>query len=397
MVVALLLLLAMTRTHYNLRHVRTAGVDWSEEMQKGPIPTRGELLNYKLTYETVLYVHLPSYYTTSGRYRQVDTARKNALSTALFDLVWGKVPNEETHRIFTSGNFKEMSGVKEKWMLDWTARTQPDVRKKRKTTGSGQQSIVQYIVRSGAQHGRDPGAIHGTYVLTHTCHTLCMLSALLAHICRSLQPAVVISASVDGTVTAGEVFEGTGLRTTTESVVAAVDDAVHAATAFAATEAAGLAAVRAELLATVSKSNVATPLLLQPGPPASAPRSGVFPFAGSGQGDATVDMRTHAPALLPAPTSSSSSAALAVVLGRGGKAALAAPPVGESKEDRKRRLTRDRVARSRALKLKRAWRGCGKGGEGKGGEEAEKGRERARIGGRVMRNKQGGKRYDGME
>ena len=116
--------------------------------------------------------HLPSYYTTSGRYRQVDTARKNALSTALFDLVWGKVPNEETHRIFTSGNFKEMSGEKEKWMLDWTARTQPDVRKKRKTTGSGQQSIVQYIVRSGAQHGRDPGAIHGTYVLTQTCHTL---------------------------------------------------------------------------------------------------------------------------------------------------------------------------------------------------------------------------------
>ena len=44
---------------------RVAGVDYSSHMQEGPIPTAKELLNYRLTYEDVLYVRLPSYNNNS--------------------------------------------------------------------------------------------------------------------------------------------------------------------------------------------------------------------------------------------------------------------------------------------------------------------------------------------
>ena len=76
---------------------RVAGEHYSAAMQPdGPIPTKANLLNYRLTYENILHVRLPSYYVGSGRYCQVDTARKNALSNALLELEFGKGCVEST-------------------------------------------------------------------------------------------------------------------------------------------------------------------------------------------------------------------------------------------------------------------------------------------------------------
>ena len=81
----------------------------------------------------------------------------------MLELEFGKVPNDETHRIFMMGNFKDMkAGPDQKWMLDWMGRTQPDVRsKKKKVDVMRQSSILKYIVRSGAQHGKDSDEIAG--------------------------------------------------------------------------------------------------------------------------------------------------------------------------------------------------------------------------------------------
>ena len=106
----------------------------------------------------------------SGRYKQVDTARRLALEAAIADLNFGKVPDAQTHAVLTAGNYRDLTAkddsAKKRWMEGWKDRNYPDVRAKKKVGGAKQTSILQYAVLTGAHHGQTRGVAGGRYVGT---------------------------------------------------------------------------------------------------------------------------------------------------------------------------------------------------------------------------------------
>ena len=136
---------------------------WDTSMQKGIVPTKEELIAYRRTYETVLYVDIPEYYKgRAGRYLQVDTARVYELGNILNDLFYGKTPDARTHRMMVAGNFRTKTGANKKGMEVWMSETYPDIRskKKRKDT-SRQTTMLEYAIRTGKQYGRGAAAKSG--------------------------------------------------------------------------------------------------------------------------------------------------------------------------------------------------------------------------------------------
>ena len=98
--------------------MRGRDVDWSSSMQNARMPTAEELRSYMRCYKTLLHDTIPKMYRSAasggtgqgrGRYKQVDSARISALQEAIANLQFGKVPTNETHRIFVAGNYREMT------------------------------------------------------------------------------------------------------------------------------------------------------------------------------------------------------------------------------------------------------------------------------------------------
>lgn len=169
--------------------MRGKDTEWSSAMQNARIPTAAELRKYMICYKTPLHdTILKSYRSAArggtgqgrGRYKQVDTARISALEGAVIDLMFGKVPTDEDHRIFTAGNYREMTkeknGATMKWMEGWKDRTCPDVRANIKGKDSLRQtSILEYAVVSGAHHGQTKGASAGRCApCKYACTCVCV-------------------------------------------------------------------------------------------------------------------------------------------------------------------------------------------------------------------------------
>ena len=129
----------------------------------GNIPTADVLVRLEATFRTVLHVTIPAVYKGhSGRYVQADTARKNVLTTRIFqDLRRGKLPSADDYWAITAGPYKDLIGADKARMDSWTNKNCPDVRKKGTMSKELRQTVLQWAATSGHQYGVRSGGRGG--------------------------------------------------------------------------------------------------------------------------------------------------------------------------------------------------------------------------------------------